>query len=68
MEQHNAICGATSFGEREKKSNLVLFLLTGLGFGVGFTVAIALTYGIHVGRRSQNHILCWKEVLFVTRR
>ncbi|CAD6341700.1 unnamed protein product [Miscanthus lutarioriparius] len=48
-----------------KSVDLVLFLFTGLGFGVGFAIAVVLTCGIHVRRRSQNHIfLCCKKVLF----
>ncbi|CAL4958383.1 unnamed protein product [Urochloa decumbens] len=38
---------------KKKPIDIVLFLFVGLGFGAGFSVAIVLTWGIRIRRRSE---------------
>lgn len=48
----------------EEPVDVVLFLFTGLGFGVGFAVTFVVVWGIRIRKSSQVCItsLCWSEV------
>lgn len=47
----------------EKSVDIILYLLVGLGFGVGFAFSIVVAWGVRVRKQLQDiTFMCWKKV------
>lgn len=62
--QCNNIATPNVLQPQHKSVDVVLFLLVGLGFGVGFSFAIVVIWGTRVRKQLQDiSFICWKQVL-----